>query len=132
MIVARSGEKAAFFREAILFHVNEELIDLTSFVLRCKLNIGRPKRTEQVLCWIVYPSSVQSERMRGGLRIGQFFNVINKEGTMKRCYQLLRCLGFIGLCSVGGMTTPAISGEAKSPAEGYNIHVQAPQAHLLR
>lgn len=34
---------------------------------------------------------------------------------MKRLVQSLGFLGSIGLCSVGGMTTPAIGGEMKSP-----------------
>jgi len=45
---------------------------------------------------------------------------------MKRLIQSLGFLGFISFCSVGGITTPAIGEEIKSPAEGYNIHVQAP------
>lgn len=43
----------------------------------------------------------------------------------------IRSLMGIGACSVlvlGSMTTPAMSGE-KGPADGYDLHVQAP--HLM-
>ncbi len=46
--------------------------------------------------------------------------------------RLFRSVGFLAVGSVislGCMVAPAISEEAKTPAEGYDIHVQAP--HLM-
>ncbi len=46
--------------------------------------------------------------------------------------RLFRSVGFLAvgcLISLGGMVVPAISEEPKTPAEGYDIHVQAP--HLM-
>ena len=45
---------------------------------------------------------------------------------MKKIMQWLGCFGFVCLYSLASSTTPVTAGEVKSPAEGYNIHVQAP------
>lgn len=51
-----------------------------------------------------------------------------EEDVMKRSIRSLMGIGVFSLLVMGSMTTPAMSG-GKGPADGYDLHVQAP--HLM-